>query len=145
MQSIGRPVSALAADSRPSALILAPEAPYPLAGGGALRSASLLQYLAQAHAVDLIVFRNPARPIRREHAARTGAPPHVIDLPPIGADLAARALRNSARLARRVPPLVDRFAGFDPQIAQAVEGRRYTVGVIEHSGARLSRASCAHL
>ncbi len=42
-------------------------------------------------------------------------------------------MRNSARLARRVPPLVDRFAGFEAQIAQAIEGRRYAVGVIEHS------------
>ena len=31
---------------RPRAVFLAPEAPYPPAGGGALRSASLLQYLA---------------------------------------------------------------------------------------------------
>src|SRR5437016_4865444 len=42
------------------ALVLAPEAPYPLAGGGALRTASLLHYLAGTRAVDLIVFREPA-------------------------------------------------------------------------------------
>ena len=40
-------------------LFLAPEAPYPLTGGGALRSASLLQYLARGYEVDLILFRQP--------------------------------------------------------------------------------------
>ena len=52
----------MAVDARPSALLLAPETPYPLAGGGALRTASLLHYLAQAHDVDLIVFRQPGGP-----------------------------------------------------------------------------------
>ena len=32
-----------------------------------------------------------------------------------------------------MPPLVDRFAGFEAQIARAIEGRRYAVGSIEHS------------
>jgi glycosyltransferase involved in cell wall biosynthesis len=119
---------------RPSALLLAPETPYPLAGGGALRTASLLHYLAQAHDVDLIVFRQPggANPAQR-------MPPGlvrqitVIDLPANGRGLAARALRNSMRMVRRVPPLVDRFSGFAAQIAHAMEGRRYEIGVIEHS------------
>jgi glycosyltransferase involved in cell wall biosynthesis len=121
-------------DARPSALLLAPETPYPLMGGGALRTASLLHYLAQAHDVDLIVFRQPGGPdpaqrmpvglVRRMT---------VIDLPANGRSLAARTLRNSARMVRRVPPLVDRFSGFAAQIAHAVEGRRYEVGVIEHS------------
>jgi glycosyltransferase involved in cell wall biosynthesis len=124
----------LAVDSRPSALMFAPEAPYPMRGGGALRTASLLHYLAQAHDVDLIVFRQPGG----AHPS-AAVPPGlvrrliVIDLPANRRGLAARALRNSARLARRVPPLVDRFAGFEAQIAHAIEGRRYAVGVIEHS------------
>jgi hypothetical protein len=48
--------SALSADP---ALVLAPEAPYPLVGGGALRTASLIQYLARTRPVDLILFRQP--------------------------------------------------------------------------------------
>ena len=44
---------------RPAALFLAPEAPYPIAGGGALRSASLLEYLTLRYEVDTIVFRQP--------------------------------------------------------------------------------------
>ncbi len=45
-----------------AALLLAPEAPYPLAGGGALRTASLVEYLARRYALDLIVFRQPGAP-----------------------------------------------------------------------------------
>jgi polysaccharide biosynthesis protein PslH len=114
--------------------MLAPEAPYPMRGGGALRTASLLHYLAQAYDVDLIVFRQPGAPHPSESMPE-GLVRRltVIDLPANRRGLAARALRNSARLARRVPPLVDRFAGFEAQIAQAIEGRRYAVGVIEHS------------
>ena len=37
-----------------TALFVAPEAPYPLVGGGPLRAASMLQYLAQSHTVDAI-------------------------------------------------------------------------------------------
>jgi glycosyltransferase involved in cell wall biosynthesis len=114
--------------------MLAPEAPYPMRGGGALRTASLLHYLAQSHDVDLIVFRQPGAP----HPSEALPPGLVrrliwIDLPANRRSLAARALRNSARVARRVPPLVDRFAGFGAQVSCALEGRRYAVGVIEHS------------
>jgi polysaccharide biosynthesis protein PslH len=118
---------------RPAALILAPEAPYPLAGGGALRTASLLEYLARGHDVDLIVFRQPGAPdpaalVPRGLARRIAA----IELPVHRRTTAARALRNAVRLARAVPPLVDRFAGFADRVAEAVNGRRYRIGIIEH-------------
>jgi glycosyltransferase involved in cell wall biosynthesis len=117
-----------------AALLLAPETPYPLAGGGALRTASLLHYLARTRDVDLIVFRQPGA----VHPAQTMPPGlvrriTVIDLPPNGRSLLARALRNTARMARRVPPLVDRFSGFAAQIAQAMDSGRYEIGIIEHS------------
>lgn len=120
-------------DSRPRALFLAPETPYPLAGGGALRSASLLHYLACGHDVDVIVFRQPG-----EASPALQFPPglarriSVIDLPPTGSNAAARGLRNAGRLARGVPPLVDRFAGFEAQVMAAQAGQKYAVGVIEH-------------
>jgi polysaccharide biosynthesis protein PslH len=114
--------------------MLAPEAPYPLAGGGSLRTASLLEYLGRHYALDLIVFRQPGAP---EPAALLPAGlverVTVIDLPSSGRGQAARAVRNSARLARGVPPLVDRFAGFEPQVERVVAGRNYEIGVIEHS------------
>jgi polysaccharide biosynthesis protein PslH len=120
--------------ARPSALFLAPEAPYPIAGGGSLRSASLLEYLGRHYDVETIVFRQPGAPdpaslfpvglVRRVT---------VLDLPPNGRGFAARALRNAGRVVRRTPPLVDRFAGFSAQIARALSGARYDLGVIEHS------------
>jgi hypothetical protein len=98
-----------------------------------LRTASLLHYLAQAHDVDLIVFRQPgaAHPGKQMPAGLVRRMT-VIDLPANGRSLAARALRNAVRMARRVPPLVDRFSGFDSQIGEAVKGRRYEIGVVEH-------------
>ena len=119
---------------RPSALFLAPEAPYPIAGGGSLRSASLLEYLGRHYEVDVVVFRQPGDP---DPASRIPSGlvrrVTVLELPPNRRSFAARALRNAGRAVRRTPPLVDRFAGFSAQIARALSGARYDLGVIEHS------------
>jgi len=56
----------------------------------------------------------------------------VIDLPAHRRGGAARVLRNSLRLVRGVPPLVDRFAGFAAAVEAFVAGRQYDVAVIEH-------------
>jgi glycosyltransferase involved in cell wall biosynthesis len=113
--------------------MVAPETPYPLAGGGALRTASLLHYLARGYDVDLIVFREPGAPDPEQHLpAGLVRRLFIIPLPTNRRNLAARAFRNAARVARNVPPLVDRFAGFDEPIARAINGARYRVGVIEH-------------
>lgn len=118
----------------PAALFLAPETPYPLAGGGALRSASLLEYLAGRYAVDVVVFRQPGAP-----DPRGSFPPHlvrrlaVLDLPPNLRHAPARAWRNAARLMRGVTPLVDRFSGFENAVGAFTAGRRYELAVIEHS------------
>jgi glycosyltransferase involved in cell wall biosynthesis len=118
---------------KPAALMLAPEAPYPVAGGGALRTASLLEYLAGRYRVDLIVFRQPGAP---DPAARIPAGKVervvVLELPVNGRGWAARVWRNASRVARETPPLVDRFSGFDEQIREAVAGRKYEIGIIEH-------------
>jgi hypothetical protein len=120
--------------ARPSALFLAPEAPYPIAGGGSLRSASLLEYLGRPYDVDAIVFRQPGAPDPASfipvHLVRRVT---VLDLPPNRRGFFARAWRNAGRVVRRTPPLVDRFAGFAPPIARALSGARYDLGVIEHS------------
>ncbi len=120
-------------EPRPAALMLAPETPYPLAGGGALRTASLLHYLSRKYDTDLIVFRQPGAPQPAEHL-----PPGlvrrltVIDLPSHSQVRAARLARNAGRLLRCVPPLVDRFAGFGEAIRRAVSGQAYEIGVVEH-------------
>ena len=110
-------------DEKPAALMLAPEAPYPVAGGGALRTASLLEYLSRRYTVDLIVFRQPgeADPAGLIPAGKVRRVV-VIDLPKNGRGIAARALRNASRVARKTPPLVDRFSGFDDRIREAVAG-----------------------
>jgi polysaccharide biosynthesis protein PslH len=117
-----------------SALVLSPEAPYPISGGGALRSASILHYLARLGPLDLILFRQPGAPDPlRNLPPGLARRVTVIALPVHRRSLAARAARNAARLARRVPPLVDRFAGFEREVSAAIAGTRYSLGIIEHS------------
>jgi polysaccharide biosynthesis protein PslH len=120
-------------DPKPRAVILTPEVPYPLAGGGSLRTASLLHGLARSYQLDLIVFRQPGAPDPRillpcGLVNRVS----VIDLPANGRSFIARSLRNAIRLVRQIPPLVDRFSGFERQVAGALHGQTYDLGVIEH-------------
>ncbi|HEV3332896.1 MAG TPA: glycosyltransferase [Bryobacteraceae bacterium] len=98
-----------------------------------MRTASLLHYLARSYSVDLIVFRQPGEPdpgarISRGLAERVS----IIDLPAHRRGGASRSLRNAIRLARRVPPLIDRFSRFEHEVARAVENQEYAVGIIEH-------------
>jgi len=119
--------------TRDRALFLVPAAPYPMHGGGALRSASVLEYLARRYDVDVIVFREPWAPdpaplfppVIRGEILVLGLPRHHND--PI-----SRAARNAQRMARGVPPLMDRFHGFAAPISAFLHGRRYEVAVIEH-------------
>jgi polysaccharide biosynthesis protein PslH len=93
--------------SQSSALFLTPEEPRPGTGGGGLRSASLLEYLRTKYDVRVASF---TLPYHSKH-------------------LAARAWRNGLRLLRGVPPLIDRFTGFERQLPL---DRHYRVAVIEH-------------
>jgi glycosyltransferase involved in cell wall biosynthesis len=121
------------ADSRPAALLLSPEAPYPRVGGGPLRTASVVEDLARRYALDVIVFREPGAP-----DPGPVFPPglvrevRVIDLPRHSKTPAARAFRNFARLVKGAPPLNDRFHGFGREIVTACGGCRYDLAVIEH-------------
>ena len=45
-----------------SVLMVTPEPPYPLNGGGAFRMASLVHYFAQTADVDLVMFSKPEKP-----------------------------------------------------------------------------------
>jgi glycosyltransferase involved in cell wall biosynthesis len=117
-------------EPKKTALMLSPETPYPLHGGGALRTASLLNYLARSFEVDLIVFRH-----RPEQNPAGSLPPglvrnvQVIDLPHHSSEFVSRAARNARRLARGVPPLVDRFRGHERSLQLA---NHYDLAVIEH-------------
>ncbi len=119
--------------SKPSALLLSPEAPYPPIGGGALRTASLVEYLGRRFDLDIVVFRQPgaADPSER-FPAKLVRHAFVIDLPYTGRSFLSRSTRNLRRLARGAPPLNDRFAGFETPIERALAGRKYDLAIAEH-------------
>lgn len=116
-----------------SALFLSPEAPYPVVGGGAARTASLLEYLARRYAVDVVVFREPGASDPREaFPAGLVRSAGVIELPHHGRHALARAARNIRRAAQGCPPLIDRFSGFAEPLAEFLRGRAYDLAVLEH-------------
>lgn len=91
------------------ALFLTPETPEAGAGGGGLRSASLLAYLRAHYQTEVLRF----------------------DLRPHSKSTLARAWRNGVRFVRGRPPLLDRFSGYDSQLAARLTGR-YDLAVVEH-------------
>jgi glycosyltransferase involved in cell wall biosynthesis len=115
------------------ALFLSPESPYPTIGGGPLRSASLLEYLSRHFSVHAIVFREDGDPDpQRFIPAGLLEKLDVLELTRHSKSAIARATRNSIRMVRNRPPLVDRFSGFDDAIGKLVAGQHYDVAVIEH-------------
>jgi len=110
-----------------SALFLSPEAPVAGSGGGGLRSASLLEYLRRKYSVEVVGF----------------------DLAPHSKAVPARIFRNATRLLRGVPPLFDRYSGYEDQLEARLHGKQLDLGVIEHfwcaSYAPLLRRYCKTL
>jgi glycosyltransferase involved in cell wall biosynthesis len=111
--------------------MLAPEAPYPLHGGGAYRTASLLHYFARFADVDLILMSEGGRPALLPPGLITKQT--VIPLPVHGRGTLERYLRNGRRAVAGVPPLTDRFSGLGAALLRALAGTRYDVGIVEHS------------
>jgi polysaccharide biosynthesis protein PslH len=110
------------------ALVVCPETPYPTVGGGPLRTACILEYLASRYVLDVITFREPEAVDPRDAFPKGLARSlQVVDLPYHSKTKAARAWRNFERLVRAAPPLVDRFSGFELPIL-----RRYDIAVVEH-------------
>ena len=117
-------------NDRASVVMLSPEPPYPLHGGGAYRIASLLHYFAQFADVDLIQISETTRPaLLPAGLVRSQT---VIPLPPHSRATLARFIRNARRAIVGVPPLIDRLAGLGSEIAQALTARKYDLGIIEH-------------
>ena len=110
------------------AVMICPDAPLPVRGGGPLRSASLVHYLAQRYALDVIVFCEPGAPDPRE-AFPAGLVRRVslVHLPANRRDALSRTVRNVARWVRQVPPHEDRFRGFPLPL----DGR-YHLALVEH-------------
>jgi len=128
---MSRPCDGVTPETR--VLVISPEAPYPPVGGGALRTASLLEYLTRRYAVDLIVFREPGAPdpLRAMPDGRF-RDVQVLELPVHSQHGAARLARNLRRMLLGRPPLNDRFEGFVPAVAAWLEGRNYELAIIEH-------------
>ena len=115
------------------ALMISPEAPYPTIGGGALRTASLLELLARRYELDVIVFAQPENPYPATHFPEGLVNRvHTIQLVHHRRDLASKIIRNAVRLIRGIPPLVDRFQGYEDQIVTAIGAVEYDVAVFEH-------------
>ena len=132
------------------ALFVTPENPFPTIGGGALRSASLLTYLAKHFAVDVVTFRQPGAPDpRATFPPGMAASVQVIDLPYHPKSAGHRIARNLTRAFHGRPPLIDRYSGFETEVAAAVQGRHYEIGFLEHfwcaSYERLLRPHCTRV
>jgi glycosyltransferase involved in cell wall biosynthesis len=111
-------------------LMLSPEPPWPLNSGGAFRTASLLHYFARFAEVDLILISESGTPAPLpEGLVRSQK---VIPLRRHNRSLAARFVRNAGRAIRGAPPLIDRLAGLEKPIEQAIQGRSYDFGIVEH-------------
>ncbi len=115
---------------KPRVVILSPEPPYPLRGGGAFRIASLLHYFARFADVDLIFLSDSGKPA--EIPAGLVRRQTVIPLPVHNRAMWARYARNARRALRGVPPLVDRVSGLEAEVERALEGETYDLGLVEH-------------
>lgn len=93
-----------------------------------MRAASVYEYLLMRHAVDVIAFREDGRDVAVPGARDT----LVLDLPYHAKHKLARARRNLRRSVVGRPPLLDRYSGFDFQIAEWIAGRSYDAAVVEH-------------
>ncbi len=122
-----------AVSTKPAALILLPEAPYPAIGGGPLRSASIIEFLAAKYDLEAIHFRlagdaDPAEMYPRGYLAAS----HTLDLPHHSKQFWPKLRRNAWRGWRGIPPLVDRFSGFDERVREIAGDRRFDLVWIEH-------------
>lgn len=116
-------------------LLLSPECPYPLQGGGSLRTGSLLHYLAKHSAVDLVSFHEKgAAACGRALPSGLCASAASIALPRHSRTLAAKVFRNAGRLVRNTLPLIDRFSSADSrrQFQNLPANRRWDIGIVEH-------------
>ena len=116
-------------------LLLAPECPYPLQGGGPMRTGSLLHYLAGRSAVDLIGFHEEgSAACGRALPGGLCASAAGIALPRHSKTLPAKVARNGVRLLRRRLPLMDRFGGASSRrrLRDLLANRRWDIGIVEH-------------
>lgn len=119
--------------ARQQVLFVSPEPPYPLNGGGALRTASLLHYAAAHAEVDLVLFAvdGASDPVESVPAGLVREI-FAIRLPAHSKHPVPRMVRNTRRLLRGVPPLLDRFSGCEAALGGFLAGRHYDAAILEH-------------
>ena len=115
------------------ALILLPEAPYPVIGGGPLRSACVIEALAAQFELSAIHFH-----LAGEVDPASFYPPkllsssHALKLPHHAKSPLPKVIRNLKRALRGVPPLVDRFAGQETTIEAILRNEQFDLIWVEH-------------
>lgn len=118
-------------------------------GGGALRSASLVEYLARRYSVDAVVCHEEGSPDPAPFPPGVAREVRLLTLPAHSRRALARVLRNTVRLLRHTPPLFDRYSGLGTSLAHIIGDRQYEVAVIEHfwcaSYAEVLRPRCSTL
>ncbi len=122
-----------ASGTKPKALFLSPESPYPAIGGGPLRSASLIEFLSARFSVHAVVFHQEGDPdpVHAMPASKVDRL-DVLELRRHSKNRMARTLRNSLRIIRDRPPLLDRFSGFGEELQNLLAGQSYEVALLEH-------------
>jgi glycosyltransferase involved in cell wall biosynthesis len=122
-----------AASQKPRALILLPEAPFPVIGGGPLRTASIVTFLAERYRLTAVHFRLEGEPDPAlQYPAGMLAASHTIELPQHSKAFVPRLLRNLRRAIEGVPPLVDRFGGQAQRLQEILGGDEYDLIWVEH-------------
>ncbi len=115
------------------ALMICAEAPYPAIGGGALRSASLIEFLAQRYNLHITLFTERQSPDPRlSFPAGLARRISVIELKHHSKSPVARLWRTVRRVISNRPPLIDRFSGYEKQVADSIHGERYDLAIVEH-------------
>ncbi len=111
------------------ALFISPEPPYPADGGGAIRSACMLEWLARRTSVSALVCGTPESRVH-ELCHRV----ECVELPYHSRGTFPRVWRNLDRALRGIPPLVDRFSAREIQVAldRLLEDGPFDVAVFEH-------------
>lgn len=122
-----------APSAKRKAIVILPEAAYPVMGGGPLRTACMLEFLRERFELHAVMFRIETEPDPIERYPPGMFRRHLtIPLPVHSKSLAARAFRNLERAVRGVSPLVDRFSGHEEAIRNFVADERYQLGWCEH-------------
>jgi polysaccharide biosynthesis protein PslH len=121
----------------PRALFLTPYVPYPVAGGGSLRTASVLEYVARRYRTDVLVFHAGPGDLHGLFPAGLVKSVSTIPLQRHWTVKVPYRLRDWAKALGALPPLYRSFQDREREIAAAIGVREYDLCVIEHS-------CCAH-